>query len=621
MNIACFMVSVLLVATSGCSEATHTPHRYTIEQFLDTTTYAGASFTHDEQGVLVSNDKSGIFNVYTIDRETAAQKQLTHSTNHAIFILGSLPDDERFLATSDEAGNELNHIYLYHPDGTSRDLTPYPGAVVDFHGWSYDKKSFFFTSNARDPKYMDLYEMDIATWTPTELFQNDQGYSIGPISRDKRFIALVKTHTENDSDLYLYDLSKKAFSLLSVYEKESTYHPTTFSVDSNTLYYLTDEQSDFRYLKSYDIASKADATLQTHSWDITDFRISHSGRYHVTLIDHDASTEITVWDQQEQKALTLPKLPDGDIQSVSIAKSEGAMLLYVDGDRTPTNIYWYNLTNGQLRKLTSSLSPAIDPEDLVDAEVIRYPSYDGTLIPALYYKPKYLKPQSPALLWIHGGPGGQSRKGYDYLIQYLVNQGYPILAVNNRGSSGYGKAFFKAADLKHGEADLDDCMWAKKYLIETGSFDPKRIGILGGSYGGYMVLAALAFRPEEMAVGVDIFGVSNWVRTLTSIPAWWESEREALYKKIGNPESDFAYLQSISPLFHADKITKPLLVIQGANDPRVLKVESDEIIEAVKEHGIPHEYVLFDDEGHGFAKKQNKETAATAIVHFLDTYL
>lgn len=299
------------------------------------------------------------------------------------------------------------------------------------------------------------------------------------------------------------------------------------------------------------------------------------------------------------------------------------MLLSVHGDRTPANFYLYDIAKKSSYKLTASLSPDIDPKDLVDAEVIRFPSYDGMPIPALYYKPHGINEgnKAPAMILVHGGPGGQSIKRYDYLIQFLVNHGYAVLAVNNRGSSGYGKSFFKAADLKHGEADLDDCIWAKKFLISTGHIDENKIGIMGGSYGGYITLAALAFRPHEMALGVDIYGVSNWIRTLKSLPAWWESERDILYKKIGNPYTQSAYLESISPLFHAKNIVKPLLVIQGANDPRVLKVESDQIIEEVSKNGTPCQYIVFEDEGHGFSKKQNKLQVANSILDFLDKYL
>ncbi|MCB0552096.1 MAG: S9 family peptidase, partial [Phaeodactylibacter sp.] len=207
-------------------------------------------------------------------------------------------------------------------------------------------------------------------------------------------------------------------------------------------------------------------------------------------------------------------------------------------------------------------------------------------------------------------------------IQYLVNHGYAILAVNNRGSSGYGKSFYKMDDRNHGDKDLKDCVWGKKYLQTLDYIDGEKIGILGGSYGGYMTMAAMAFQPDEFKIGVNLFGVTNWLRTLKSIPPYWESFRQALYAELGDPYSaDSTRLYNISPLFHADKIKNPIMVLQGANDPRVLQVESDEIVEAVKKNNVPVEYVIFPDEGHGFVKKENEIKGDKAILAFLDKYL
>jgi dipeptidyl aminopeptidase/acylaminoacyl peptidase len=207
------------------------------------------------------------------------------------------------------------------------------------------------------------------------------------------------------------------------------------------------------------------------------------------------------------------------------------------------------------------------------------------------------------------------------MIQHLVNHGYAILAANNRGSSGYGKTFFHMDDRKHGEVDLKGIVQAKTYLQSLDWVDGERIGIIGGSYGGYMVGAALAFEPGVFDVGINIFGVMNWVRTLESIPPWWESFKEALYDEMGDPAVDGERHRRISPLFHATNITTPLLVVQGANDPRVLQVESDEIVAAVRANDVPVEYVLFEDEGHGFTKRENKIEASEAYLAFLDKHL
>jgi dipeptidyl aminopeptidase/acylaminoacyl peptidase len=306
-----------------------------------------------------------------------------------------------------------------------------------------------------------------------------------------------------------------------------------------------------------------------------------------------------------------------------ISDSEKRVAFYVNGDRSPSNLYFSDLGAKAPVRLTNSLSPEIDPGDLVDSEVVRFQSFDGMVIPSIYYKPQQANAQSrvPALVWVHGGPGDQTRKGYSATIQYLVNHGYAVLGINNRGSSGYGKTFYTADDRKHGKEPLWDCVEGRKYLARLPYVDPARIGIIGGSYGGYMVLAALAYKPDDFTVGVDLFGVSNWIRTLESIPKWWESFRLSLYKEIGDPEKDKEMLREISPLFHAGNIRRPLLVLQGANDPRVLKSESDDIVAAVKKNGVPVEYIVFPDEGHGFTKKKNQIEGYGAILKFLDKYL
>jgi dipeptidyl aminopeptidase/acylaminoacyl peptidase len=299
------------------------------------------------------------------------------------------------------------------------------------------------------------------------------------------------------------------------------------------------------------------------------------------------------------------------------------MAFYFNGSRSPSNLYVYDFATRKVQKLTDSLNPEIDPADLVQSEVIRYKSFDGMAIPSILYKPHQasVAKKAPALLWIHGGPGGQTRTNYSGVIQYLVNHGYVILGVNNRGSSGYGKTFFAADDQKHGREPLWDCVEAKKYLASLGYVDTSKIGIIGGSYGGYMVLAGLAFKPDEFTVGVDLFGISNWLRTLESMPPYWESFRKALYKEVGDPKADREKLLAASPLFHSDKIVKPLMVLQGKNDPRVIKPESDDIVEAVKKKGGVVEYMVFDDEGHGFTKKANEIRGYKAILDFLDKYL
>lgn len=615
-----FIVSLLLVS---CQKS-ETPQiqQYTIEQFMDTVSIGGSSFSSDEQTILFSSNQTGIYNAYILPIQGGEPTPLTNSTEDAIFALSFFPQDNRILYSSDKGGNEITHIYLRDEDGTVQDLTPDEKAKAGFYGWSFDEKSFYFSSNKRDQRFMDIYEMAIETFTPQMVYQNDEGYELGSISRDKRYFAFIKPITTSNSDIFLYDRQTKEMKHLSPHEGDINYSPQTFSQDSKSLYYTTDEDSEFTYLKRYDIQAGQSETIEQANWDIWFSYFSRNGKYRVVGINEDAQTVIKVYETATNQTIPLPELPGGNITSINISKSEQLMAFYFNGSRSPNNIYVYNFSSREYTKLTDTMNPEINPEDLVEAEVVRYPSFDGLEIPAIYYKP-HVKPgeKVPALVKVHGGPGGQTRIGYNPAVQYLVNHGFAIIDVNNRGSSGYGKTFYKMDDQKHGDVDLDDCVWAKKYLNSTGYVDENKIGIMGGSYGGYMVLAALTFRPEEFTVGVDLFGISNWVRTLESIPPWWESFKEALYAEMGNPETDLEKLRAKSPLFHAENIVRPLMVLQGANDPRVLKVESDEIVEAVKKNGVPVEYIVFDDEGHGFVNKENQIKGYSAVLEFLNKYL
>jgi dipeptidyl aminopeptidase/acylaminoacyl peptidase len=596
--------------------------QYTIEQFMNTVRIGGSSISHDEKQVLFSSNKSGIFNAYTIPVTGGEEKQLTNSTKNSIYVISFFPNDNRFLYSSDKGGNEISHIYVRNEDGTTNELTADEKERATFYGWSYDYKSFFYGSNKRDPKYTDVYEMDVVTFTPTMIYQNDSAYNLGGISDDKRYMVFTKTITTSNNEMYLYDRETKALKHLSPHTGDISYDPQSFSVDSKSLYYLTDEGSEFSYLKRYDIAADKSENIIEKKWDITYSYFSRSGRYRVLGINNDSRTEIEILDTRTNTLVELPKLPSADITSVNISDNENLMTFYVNGSRSPSNLYVYNFETKQYKQLTNTMNPEINPDDLVEAEVVRYKSYDGLEIPAVYYKPHLSKGEKvPALVMVHGGPGGQARIGYSPLKQFLVNHGYAIIDVNNRGSSGYGKTFYKMDDRKHGEADLGDCVEAKKFLSATGYVDTKNIGIMGGSYGGYMVLAALTYTPDEFTVGVDLFGVANWVRTLKSVPPWWEAFKKALYEEMGDPNIDSTYLYKISPLFHTEKIKKPLIVLQGANDPRVLRVESDEIVENVKKNGVPVEYVVFPDEGHGFVKKENEIKGYKAILEFLQKYL
>ncbi len=626
---------LLLAAVVACNKAKETevvqpPAQYTIEQFMDVNTIFGSAFSPDESKILINSRETGIFNAYEIDIATGNKTQITQSAEDAIFAQSYFPEDERIIFTSDKGGNEITHIYVRKPGGDTQDLIADSTAKANFYGWSKDKSKFYYGSNSRDKRYFDIYQVDVEgkstedeMFTATLKYQNERGLNPSSISNDGRYIALSESITTNNSNMHLLDTETGEIKLLTPHEGDVQYNAQYFSNDNTKLYYLTNEGNEFMYLKSYDLKTGQSEDVQKENWDIWYVYLSQNGKYRVVAINNDARTEIKITNEESGEQIKIPNLPEGDITSVNISDSEKLMSFYLSSSKSPANLFVYNFETKEVKQLTDTMNPEINPDDLVAGEVIRYKSFDGMEIPALLYKPKGLKAgeKVPALLMIHGGPGGQTRLNYTPNLQYLVNHGYAILAVNNRGSSGYGKTFFAADDRKHGQDDLQDCVESKKFLATLDYIDTTKIGIMGGSYGGYMVMAALAFAPEEFEVGVNYFGVTNWLRTLKSIPPWWASFKDALYKEMGDPVADSVMLYNKSPLFHTDKITKPFIVLQGANDPRVLQIESDEIVENARANGVPVEYVIFDDEGHGFVKKENNITASKEVLKFLDKYL
>ncbi|WP_022696251.1 S9 family peptidase [Ponticaulis koreensis] len=589
---------------------------------LGSTSSSGFAFSPDGSKVLISSDETGIYNAYTIDIETGEQVALTDSTVDSIYVDSFFPNDERILYNADNGGDELNHVFVRELDGTVTDLTPTENTKAGFMGWSDDGSTFYVITNERDPRFFDVYVYSAADYSREMILENNDGYSPADVSSDGAYIALGRERTAADSDVFLHEVATGEMTLVTEHEGNIAYGVYGFTPDNSGLVYATNEFGEFNQAWDYDIESGEKTELVSADWDVSYVSFSPSGDYRVHGVNADGRTEVEITAIGDADFPGLD-IPQGQIGGIRFNQDETKIAFMLSRDTSPNNLMVVDLETGEAEQLTNTLNPAIDEEVLVDAQIVRYPSFDGLEIPSILYVPHGASAENPvpALVWVHGGPGGQTRAGYSATIQHLVNHGYAVLGANNRGSSGYGKTFYHMDDRRHGEVDLQDIVYGERWLAEQDWVNPDQIGIIGGSYGGYMVGAALAFEPDVFKVGVNIFGVMNWVRTLESIPPWWESFREALYDEMGDPATDGERHRAISPLFHAENIQVPLLVVQGANDPRVLQVESDEIVEAVRENGVPVEYVIFPDEGHGFSKRENRITASEAFVSFLDTYL
>ena len=619
---ACSLGGDTAVQDAGAIEEPFTPTAYTVEDLYQNVQYSGAAWSPDGLKLLVTSNASGIYNAYEIPLAGGEPQALTASDSNSVIGVSYFPGDERILFMSDEGGNELTHVFVRSGDGTVQDLTPGEKVKASFAGWAEDDQSFFVTSNERDERFFDYYEYATDGYRRSMFYRNDEGYELGPISRDKRYIALVKPRTTSDADIYLHDRQAKTTRNITTHTGDVSNSPSEFTPDGSALLFVSDSGREFSALRRYDLASGATTTIYEQEWDVLGAEYSDSGKYLVVYVNEDSRFAARVLDAATMEPVSLPGMPEGLVRGISISPDESSFAFYSSDGSVPNDLYAGTFADSVWR-LTNALNPAISRTDLVKPKVVRFSSYDGVEIPGVLYKPHQASPdaKAPALVMVHGGPGGQAQVGYRALTQALVNHGYVVFDINNRGSSGYGKTFYAMDDRKHGEADLGDVVASKRMLIETGYVDSTKIGIIGGSYGGYMVLAALTLQPDEFDAGVDLFGISNWERTLTSIPPWWASFRDALYQEMGDPKTDSARLHRISPIFHADRIKSPLMVLQGANDPRVLQVESDEIVAAARANGVPVEYIVFPDEGHGFRKKENEIKGYTAVLSFLDRHL
>lgn len=640
LSLSTLLISAIALV-SGCGQSTDIESnelataetkavpKYSARQFFTTTSYGlpdpnSYAFSADGKSILIDSDKDGVFNAYALPLDGGDPIKLTDSDDDAIFSVSWFPNDGRMLYTFDQGGNELDHIFVRDEDGLHRDLTPGEELKASFVAWAADGKSLYLATTERNQQSFDLYQYQTDDYSRELIFENP-GLQMAALSGDGHWLALNKLRTSADSDIYVVDLTidDKEPILITEHEGNISYGAVSFAPDGQSLVYSTNEYGEFDQHWTYDLETNDKAALVKADWDVLYTIFSKTGRFRASGINVDARTEVEITDTETGETILLPSLPEGDLRNLRFSKDDSKLALIVNSDVSPSDVYLVDFAADKSTQLTDALNPSIDRDHLVQSEVVRYKSFDDLEIPAILYKPHGASSDHPvpALVWVHGGPGGQSRSGYSATRQHLINHGYALLAANNRGSTGYGKTFNHLDDKRHGEEDLQDIVYGRKYLESLDWVDGDKIGIIGGSYGGYMVAAALAFEPEVFDVGIDIFGVTNWVRTLESIPPWWESFKEALYDEMGDPATDAERHRRISPLFHAENIVKPLLVIQGANDPRVLQVESDELVAAVQANEVPVEYVVFPDEGHGFAKRENRIKASETYVKFLNTHL
>jgi dipeptidyl aminopeptidase/acylaminoacyl peptidase len=599
------------------------PKQYSSMQFMNTVKTSGLAFSPDEERILFTSDVSGIFNVHEVCLSDRTQRQLTHSIDENVRSVSYFPNDSRILISKDRDNRESSVLCVLKPDGNEIVLTHGDEVQTFFHRWSFDGHSFYVSTNERDQRFYDLFQIDVNTFDRKLVYQATEKFYVCAISSDERYVLLMKSARKGDSDIYFYDVNTSEMKCLTPHAGDVLNCLPVFNREATAIYYITDKDSDFRYVQRLDLISGQTQCVEKESADVIATVFSPDYQRRITFYYDVASTRrvLKIHDEAGGSAFTLPGFSEQNITSAVISRSGRRLGFYADGDCSPGNIYIYDFEQSSITQLTNNLNPDIDPEDLVESEIVSYRSFDGLEIPCLLWRPHGTTKtnNAPALIWVHGGPGGRMVKGYKGRIQYLVNHGYVILGLNYRGSSGFGKEFFRADHRRHGREPLLDCVAARRYLARTGYVNSSAIGIIGASFGGYMALAALTFHPEEFAAGINICGVSNLVSFAKHLPSYWDAKR--FYEKLGDPDQEEELLRSISPFFYADRITKPVMILLGATDPRCPRAQSDEMVAAIRRSGGSVEYLVYDDEAHGFRKRKNAIDAYEAIRNFLDRHL
>jgi dipeptidyl aminopeptidase/acylaminoacyl peptidase len=610
-------------AHAHSTAATETRTAYTFEQFTAVRRYQSAlSFSPDGTQIAYSTNTSGQFNLWRQGIDGGYPHQLTTFIDQAVRDLAWSPDGETILFTADRQGNEAHQIYrIPARGGQPQALTDAP-SVQHYLGqapWSPDGTQFLFAGNDREPTDQDVLVRDVVTGEVRRVMQSGGLLFGASWSPDGSKIAVLDFKSNTSTDGYLLDVVSGEITHLTPRDTDMRFFPASWAADGSGFFVLTDEGREFIGLAFYDLQRAGYEWVETPDWDVETVVASQDGRYLVWSVNEDGYSRLYARRRDIGELLQLPEIPGGVVRELTMSRDGRKLGMLLDRPTHPTEVYVIDLDAGTLTQLTHGFLGGIDASDLLEPETIRYRTHDGRDIPALLYRPRGEGPFG-VVLSIHGGPEAQERPMYIYsgLYQYLLSRGIGVLAPNVRGSTGYGTTYQKLIHRDWGGAELKDFEAAVHYLHGLDWVDPQRIGVFGGSFGGFATLSCVSRLPDYWAVGVDLVGPSNLVTFAKAVPPTW---RRMMTAWVGDPETEVDFLMERSPITYVDQIKAPLFIIQGANDPRVVKAESDQIAEQLQARGVDVRYDVYDDEGHGFTKRENELRAMRDTAAFLERYL
>lgn len=586
------------------------------ERYLNVRSASGGSLRRDGERLAFLTDITGTAQLWTLDAPLAWPEQLTFYPDRLMFASYN-PRRDTIAFGKDEGGNEVQLIYTIGGSGGLAERLSQQEAKHLWGGWSHDGASAAWAHNSRNGRDFDIYVFDLEQGEERLVWQAEGSNYVADWMPDDRQLIIGRLETNVDNNLWLLDLDTGDSTLLTPHAGDAYFFSPEPLPDGSGIYLVTDMDREYLNLAFYSIADGELRFVDDHPWDREAIALSDDGRWLVMFTNEEGYTVVEVRDLQEDGIYRVDALPPGAAGGARFARDSSVFTLTVTAPDDTTDIWSVDARTRETLRWTRSSRAGIPPETLKQPELVHYASFDDLTVPAFYYRPASAPPY-PVVIDIHGGPESQRRPIFSAVTQYLVNQGFAVLAPNVRGSSGYGKTYLELDNVRKRMDSVADIKAAYEWLVTEGGADADRIAVYGGSYGGFMVLSAMVTYPDLWAAGVDVVGIANFITFLENTADYRRHLRESEY---GSLDEDREFLHDISPLTHIDNISAPLMVIHGANDPRVPVGEAEQVIEAVRAKGLPVDALIYTDEGHGLAKLKNRLDAYPKMAEFLNRHV